>query len=56
MIEVTIRLTDREADAVLRSEGFSNGHGVRLSQALQSAQMKVIGAIASAVTPQDHRL
>lgn len=50
MVEIMLRLTDNEARAVLRSEGFSNGHGVRKSQALQLAEMKIIGAISQATT------
>lgn len=49
-IEFRVRLSQREAEAVLRSDGFSNGRGVRLSQALQMAQMKIIGAIVSAAS------
>jgi len=48
-VELRVRLTNAEAAAVLRSEGFSNGRGIKKSVALQTAQMKIIGGIASGV-------
>lgn len=50
-VKVTVTLTKREATAILRSEGFTNGHGVKQSNDLRAAQMKVIGAIAAATPP-----
>ena len=47
-VEIHIRLSEAEAAAVLRSEGFSNGWGVVKSIALQTAELKIIGAIAGA--------
>lgn len=50
-VEVSFRLTKREAEAVLRSGGFiacPRGYGVRKSQALQLAEMKIIGAVSVA--------
>jgi hypothetical protein len=46
--EVTIKLSTREAEAVLKSEGLSNGWGIRPSKTLQLAEMKIIGAIQTA--------
>lgn len=45
---ITVLLADREADAVLRSEGFSNGYGVIKSVPLKTAEAKIIGAIREA--------
>jgi hypothetical protein len=52
-VRVEVTLTNAEAAAVLRSQGLSAGHGVRKSIALQSAEMKLIGAVgaASAAAP-----
>lgn len=47
-LKVTINLSKREAEAILRSEGFTNGWGIRKSQSLQSAEAKVVGAIQHA--------
>ena len=48
MSEIVLNLTKREIEAVLRSRGFTNGNGVIRSQALQSAEMKIIGALSRA--------
>lgn len=47
-VQISIQLSEAEADAVLRSEGFSNGWGVRRSHALIRAQGKIIGAVVGA--------
>lgn len=48
-IRVEVTLSNREALAVLKSAGLSAGHGVKMSLALRKAEMKLIGAISSAV-------
>lgn len=48
-VEVTIKLTNEMARAVLRCEGFSNGHGVRKPLALMVAEERIVGAIADAM-------
>jgi len=47
-IEVTVRLTKSEALAILKSEGFTSGWGIRKSIALQKAEMKMMGAVQAA--------
>lgn len=51
-MRITLSLTKREAGAVLRSQWFTNGTGVRKSVALEEAQMKIIGAISAASQPE----
>jgi hypothetical protein len=51
-MRVTLNLTKREAEVLLR-EGIDHPYGVRKSQARQTAEMKLIGAIAAAVKYAD---
>lgn len=44
-INFCIRLSDAEAQAVLRSEGFTNGPGIIRSKPLLSAEKKLIDII-----------
>lgn len=48
VIEMTVKLIDEQAQAVLRSEGLSNGYGVRKSMALQQAEDRLLGSIQDA--------
>lgn len=44
-ITVTVTLSNAQALAVLKSDGLSRGWGVRKSQALQKAELKLLDAI-----------
>lgn len=44
-VEITVKLTNSEAEAVLKSEGLHNGWGVCRSKALKSAENKLLDAI-----------
>lgn len=44
-VEITVKLTNAEAESVLKSEGLSNGWGIRKSKALQSAERKLLDAL-----------
>jgi hypothetical protein len=44
-VEITVKLTNAEAEAVLKSEGLHNGWGVRKSKSLKSAENKLLDAI-----------
>ncbi|MCU6480504.1 hypothetical protein [Arthrobacter sp. A2-55] len=44
-VNITVTLTDREADAVLGSNGLTNGYGSRKSSALASAELKLTDAV-----------
>ena len=46
-MKLVLTLTQREAEAVMRAE-LSVGYGVRRSQALRSAEMKIRHAIVTA--------
>jgi hypothetical protein len=46
-VKIELRLSKREADALLRCE-FSSGYGARRSQALQLAEFKVKDAVLRA--------
>lgn len=52
-MKITLNLTKAEVAAVLRSQGFTNGSGVRKSLALSMAQMKIIGAITAAKSDKE---
>jgi len=55
-VEITVKLTNAEAEAVLRSEGLSNGWGIRKSKSLQSAEKKLLDALeASWIAMIDRR-
>lgn len=45
MIRINVSLSDAQAQAILRSEGFSNGWGIGKSKALQSGEEKLMDAI-----------
>jgi hypothetical protein len=47
-MEVSVKLTRAQALAVLNCDGFSNGHGVRKSQALTQAEDRIVDAIQAA--------
>ncbi len=49
-VHLSVYLTGREADAVLRAHGLDHGHGVRKSAASQSATRKLRAAIEAART------
>ena len=51
-VEIRVKLSEREAEAVLRAE-FSVGHGVRRSQALQLAEFKLHSAIIRELRERD---
>jgi hypothetical protein len=52
-VNIELKLTKREVDAVRRCSGFDNGYGVVKSQALQSAEMKLRQAIMRAEPVED---
>jgi hypothetical protein len=47
-VNIELTLTKREAAAIMRSKGFSNGYGIARSAALQAAEMKLRHAIINA--------
>lgn len=47
-MKVELSLTKAEAMAIIRCEGLSNGHGVIKSQALLSADAKLLTAVGEA--------
>lgn len=52
MKRITLELTDAEARAIMKSAGLHSGHGIRIPKPLQSANMKLIGAVSESLQPE----
>ena len=54
-VKVTIQFSEREAEAILRADGFDNGWGARKSKATRTAAFKLNAAIIRVLRDRDDK-